>query len=118
MKLTKILIEYSSAFLEIAGVAIIVVGVLTASGRVVVSFWKHGKMEEVYDQFRKQVGKSILLGLEFLVGADIIKSTAIEPSFTSVGILAVIVLIRTFLSFTLELEMNGKWPWQIRSGKE
>jgi uncharacterized membrane protein len=53
-----------------------------------------------------------LLGLEFLVAADIIRTVAVTPTFRSVGVLAVIVVIRTFLSFSLELEITGRWPWQ------
>jgi uncharacterized membrane protein len=65
-----------------------------------------------YRSYRQLLGRSILLGLELLVAADIIRSVAITPTFESVGVLAVIVLIRTFLSFSLELEISGRWPWQ------
>jgi uncharacterized membrane protein len=58
------------------------------------------------------VGRAILLGLEFLVGGDIIRTVAVSPTFTSVGVLALIVLVRTFLSFSLEVELDGRWPWQ------
>ena len=58
------------------------------------------------------MGRSILLGLELLVAADIIRTVAVTPTFESVGVLAIIVLIRTFLSFSLELEITGRWPWQ------
>ncbi len=66
----------------------------------------------IYSNFRRQLGHGILLGLEFLVAADIINSVAIKPTFDSVGVLGLIVLIRTFLSFTLEVEMTGRWPWR------
>jgi len=62
------------------------------------------------------VGKSILLGLELLVAADIIRSVAIDPTFASVGVLGLIVAVRTFLSWSLEVEINGKWPWQSLQG--
>jgi uncharacterized membrane protein len=68
--------------------------------------------EPSYQPYRRQIGRSILLGLEFLVAADIIRTVAVAPTFTSVGVLTVIVLIRTFLSFSLELEITGRWPWQ------
>jgi uncharacterized membrane protein len=58
------------------------------------------------------LGRSILLGLEFLVAADIIRTVAIEPTFYNVGVLALLVIIRTFLSFALGLEITGRWPWQ------
>ena len=63
-------------------------------------------------EYRQLLGRSILLGLELLVAADIIRTVAVTPTFTSVGVLAVIVVIRTFLSFSLELEITGRWPWQ------
>ena len=68
-----------------------------------------------YDFFRRRLGRAILLGLEFLVAADIIRTVAVTPSGESVAVLGGIVLIRTFLSFSLQLEMTGAWPWQQRS---
>lgn len=69
----------------------------------------------IYSEGRQILGRGILLGLEFLVAADIIHTVAVELSFGTVGVLAIIVLIRTFLSFTLELELTGRWPWQKNS---
>jgi uncharacterized membrane protein len=66
----------------------------------------------VYRSYRQLLGRSILLGLELLVAADIIRTVAVTPTLQSVAVLAVIVLIRTFLSFSLELEITGRWPWQ------
>jgi uncharacterized membrane protein len=68
--------------------------------------------EAVYRLYRQSLGRAILLGLEFLVAGDIIRTVAVSPTFTSVGVLAVIVLVRTFLSFSLEVELEGRWPWQ------
>jgi len=65
-------------------------------------------------RFRQQLGQTILLGLELLVAGDIVRTVAASPSLTSVAILAAIVLIRTFLSFSLEVEITGRWPWQKR----
>jgi uncharacterized membrane protein len=67
-----------------------------------------------YRDYRRQIGRAILLGLEFFVAADIIRTVAVDPNFRSVGVLAVIVAVRTFLSFTLEVELEGRWPWQAR----
>jgi len=67
---------------------------------------------DVYRRFREQLGRSILLGLEFLVAADIIRTGAVTPDARSVAVLGGIVLIRTFLSFSLQLEVTGYWPWQ------
>ena len=62
--------------------------------------------------YRSNLGRAILLGLEFLVAADIIGTVSIDPTFESLGSLGMIVLIRTFLSFSLEVEINGRWPWE------
>ena len=67
---------------------------------------------DAYRELRRNVGRSILLGLELLVAGDIIRTVAISPTFTSVGVLAGIVAVRTFLSFTLEVELTSRWPWQ------
>jgi uncharacterized membrane protein len=97
------------------GVAVIVVGVVVATGAAALRL-RRG--EPTYQPYRRQIGQSILLGLEFLVAADIIRTVAVEPSFTSLGVLAVIVAIRTFLSFSLELEITGRWPWQKRGAAQ
>ncbi|TFV58583.1 DUF1622 domain-containing protein [Geodermatophilus sp. DF01-2] len=70
-----------------------------------------GSREEAYPSTRRFLGRSILLGLEILVAGDIIRTVAVTPTFTSVGVLAIIVVIRTFLSFALEVELHGRWPW-------
>ncbi|MEO7663670.1 MAG: DUF1622 domain-containing protein [Candidatus Limnocylindrales bacterium] len=73
--------------------------------------------ERVYSQFRQQLGRVILLGLELLVAADIIRTVAVTPTLESVAVLGVIVLVRTFLSFSLEVELTGSWPWQRGHGE-
>jgi uncharacterized membrane protein len=72
------------------------------------------RFTDVYDTVRRRLGRGILLGLEFLVAADIIHTVAVDLSYQTVGVLAIIVLIRTFLSFTLDVELTGRWPWQQR----
>ena len=67
-----------------------------------------------YRVYRQLVGKAILLGLEFLVAGDIIRTVAVAPTFAGVGVLAILVAVRTFLSFTLDVELSGTWPWQSR----
>ena len=71
--------------------------------------------DAVYQQVRQTLGRGILIGLEFLVAADIIHTVAVELNLHTVGTLAIVVLIRTFLSFTLEVELTGRWPWQNRA---
>jgi uncharacterized membrane protein len=94
-----------------AGVATIVAGAVVAT-LVAVGAVLRRQTGTIYEVYRRRLGRSILLGLEFLVAADIISTVAVAPTFESVGILALIVLIRTFLSYSLELEITGRFPWQ------
>jgi uncharacterized membrane protein len=95
------------------GVAVVVVGIAAATV-VFVSGLRGAGFEDVYRAYRRGLGRAILLGLEFLVAADIIRTVAVSPTFKSAGILAIIVLIRTFLSMSLQVEIEGRWPWQPR----
>lgn len=98
--------------LEATGVAVIVLGALVVA---LTTGWAGLKTRDAggwYRQLRQGVGRAILLGLELLVGADIIRTVAEEPTLHSVAVLGGIVVIRTFLSFTLEVELEGRWPWQ------
>lgn len=103
-------IETVGKTIDAVGVAVIAIGALVSAAGAV-SRWRRNT-GDVYRVFRQQLGRSILLGLEFLVAADIIRTVAVTPDARSVAILAGIVLIRTFLSFSLELEVTGYWPWQ------
>jgi uncharacterized membrane protein len=97
---------------EVAGVAVLVIGSILAFGRYVVTLIRFRDGPAAYRGLRLYLGRSIVLGLELLVAADIIHSVAIDPTFASVGVLGLIVLVRTFLSWSLEVEINGEWPWQ------
>ncbi|MFO8113501.1 MAG: DUF1622 domain-containing protein [Desulfosalsimonadaceae bacterium] len=107
--------EWSIAVLELLGIGIIMIFAVyaTAYNLYLLIIW--GAKEKIFQEYRLQLARGILLGLEFLVAADIIKTVAIELTFSSVGILAVIVIIRTFLSFAIDMEITGKWPWQNQS---
>lgn len=105
-------IERLGQVMEGAGVAIIVVGAAIATTLFLYQMRRGGPVDDAYTRYRRALGRSILLGLEFLVAGDIIRTVAIAPTFRSVGILAIIVAIRTFLSLELELEIEGRWPWQ------
>jgi uncharacterized membrane protein len=104
------LLEHVGEGVDAAGVAIIVVGIVLASTTAVLQWAR--REPSIYQTYRRRLGRSILLGLEFLVAGDIIRTVAVTPTFASVGVLAIIVVIRTFLSFSLELEITGRWPWQ------
>lgn len=107
-------ITWATQGLELAGAGVIAAGAVLASVVALVRLARGADGGGIYDWYRQRLGRAILLGLELLVAADIIGTVAIEPTFRSVGVLAVIVLVRTFLSFTLELEITGRWPWQQR----
>ncbi len=96
--------------IDASGVAVIVIGGITAAVAAGLRAIQH--QSQVYQRLRQQLGRSILLGLELLVAADIIRTVAVTPTLQSVAVLAGIVLIRTFLSFSLELEITGQWPWR------
>jgi uncharacterized membrane protein len=104
--------------IEIVGIAIIVAGAAAALVRYVAERMRRKSKEDAVGDFRSDLGRSILLGLEFLVAADIIETVAIEPTLDNLAVLAGIVLIRTFLSFSLEVEIEGRWPWQRRAGED
>lgn len=108
----KTAVDFISKVIDGAGVLVVVVGLLVATGSFALTERSSGRRPLAYRLYRQQVGKAILLGLEFLVAADIIRTVAVAPTFRGVGVLAVVVAVRTFLSFTLDVELEGRWPWQ------
>lgn len=108
------LMEPVATALELFGVAVIVASVLLATIKFAYDLAGEAR-KEAYDGYRANLGRGILLGLELLVGADIIATVTAPLTWESVGLLGVIVLIRTFLSFSLETEIEGVWPWQRRA---
>lgn len=102
-------IDWIALFIEVAGVLVMVVGPIFAIWRY---FFNQHEDGSSYRTFRHDLGKAILLGLEFLVAADIIATVSTDPTMDKVLVLGIIVLIRTFLSLSLQVELEGKWPWQ------
>jgi len=100
---------------EIGGVAILVVGSLAAFVSAALSFRKVGARQS-YEAVRRNVGRAILLGLEFLIIADIVLTITVDPTLNSALALGLIVLVRTFLSFSLEVELEGALPWRRAGG--
>ncbi|QSB16802.1 DUF1622 domain-containing protein [Natronosporangium hydrolyticum] len=98
--------------IDAIGVALILFGVLLATGIFLRELRRGGAFPVAYSSYRQGLGRAILLGLEFLVAGDIIRTVAISPTFESVGVLALIVAVRTLLSFSLQVEVQGRWPWQ------
>ena len=112
MGISRQIFEYLILALEYASAGIIVFGILFSSIFSAVKFVKKTNRPEIYPSFRIMVGRCILLGLEILIAADLLRSLALQMTLQSVGLLGFIILIRTFLSFSLEVEINGRWPWQ------
>lgn len=104
--------EWSAAIVEVIGIVVITGAALYVLAAGAVGLVLGRPRAELYRHLRTYLGRGILLGLEFLVAADIIHTVAVELTLRTLGVLAVVVAIRTFLSFTLELELNGRWPWQ------
>lgn len=105
--MTREFVELAANAAEIAGVALIVGGLLLAAARCALA-----SAGERYRRCRHDMGRAILLGLEVLVAADIVRTVAFTPTLDNVFVLALVVAIRTFLSWSLALELEGRWPWQ------
>ena len=105
-------IELIVTTFELAGVAVLVFGAVVAFVRFLYFLIRFRDTSAAYRHLRLYLGRSIVVGLEILIAADIIRSVVIDPTFMSVGVLGLLVLVRTFLSWALEVEINGEWPWQ------
>jgi uncharacterized membrane protein len=102
---------------EVAGVALLVVGFVLGFAQAGIAYLRDGERASIYRTLRSFVGRTILLSLEILVAADLIRTVAVDPSLENVGSLAVIVLIRTVLSFSLDVEIEGRLPWRSAAPK-
>ncbi|MDD2901920.1 MAG: DUF1622 domain-containing protein [Syntrophales bacterium] len=108
--------SWISLGLEYVGVAIILVGAITSTSVFVYWLIKEKSLDRYYQEYRSSFGKAILLGLEFFVASDIVNTVAVGLTFKDLGMLGLLVVIRTFLSFALEVEINGQWPWKGGEG--
>lgn len=106
----KELFGYAALAMETVGVAIILFGSALVATRFVLQ--ARGRRRDAYGEFRRALGKAIILGLEFLIAGDIIRTVTVSHSLESVAVLGIIVLIRAFLSVTLEFGIEGVWPWR------
>ena len=104
-------VDRVASLFEVAGTLAMVLGALLAAVLVLRNRGTWGRA--AFKGFRQRLGRAIILGLEFLVAADILRTISTDPTLREVAILGGIVLIRTFLSFSLEVELEGRWPWQV-----
>jgi uncharacterized membrane protein len=108
-------IEIAALVIEVLAVLIIVVAIFYSTGRFFIQAAARRDIREKYEQLKIRLGRSLLLGLEILVAADIVRTVALEATLQSVAVLGLLVLIRTFLSWALVVEIEGRWPWQARA---
>ena len=104
-------LEYAGHGISLFAVAVIVIGFALAAGRYAIRFRKL-QPEEDFRQFKVELGKALTLGLEILVLADVIETITVSPTYQSLAVLAFLVVVRTVVSWTLGLEIEGRWPWQ------
>ena len=103
-------IHVAGLLVDVGGVAVILIGALVATGVYLLSVLRGQSSIQLY---RKNVGRSLLLGLEFLVGGDIIRTVSVaHPELIDVVVLGAIVVIRTVMSWAMEVEIDGRWPWR------
>ena len=109
-------VEFTGLLIEVFGVAIIVFGLVFATGRLlsqVIGNTGENRMQS----YKYNIGRILILGLEILVAGDVAKTVALEPTIERVGALGLLVLIRTFLGWSLVVEIEGRWPWQSKARK-
>lgn len=111
-------VELVGKGVDAVGIAIVVVGSVSALLPYLWSVAHRQQPLEAYRKIRRRLGRAILLGLEFLVAGDIIRTVAVAPTPRGVSVLGIIILIRTFLSISLEVEIEGRWPWARTSRTE
>ena len=111
--------EWAALGIEILGALIIVAGVMrVAITRGTVGYLFQLDKPGAYESYKHQMGRSLLLGLEFLVAGDVVRTVALEPTLNNVAVLGLLVLVRTFLGWSLAVEIEGCWPWQARVEKD
>ena len=115
VEMIRAVFEWAALLIEVLGAGIIVAGVIkVAITRGTIRYLFQLGQPGAYENYKHQLGKTLLLGLEFLVAADVVRTVALEPTLTNVAVLGLLVLIRTFLSWSLTVEIEGRWPWQSR----
>jgi uncharacterized membrane protein len=115
----RAVIEWAALGIEILGALVIVAGVIkVAITRGTVRYLFQLDKPGAFERYKHQMGRSLLLGLEFLVAGDVVRTVALEPTLINVAVLGLLVLVRTFLSWSLAVEIEGRWPWQGRSDKD
>ncbi len=105
-------IEFGGLIIDALGSAVILIGIVWGLLTWVRDRFRLTDRREAFKNCRQRIGRAIVLGLEILVASDIIHTVAVEPTFTNAGVLAVLIVVRTFISWTLVLDLEARWPWQ------
>ena len=105
-------IESGGLIIDAFGAAVILVGIVWGLAAWARDRLKHSDRRKAFQACRQRIGRAIVLGLEILVASDIIHTVVVEPTFTNAGVLAVLIVVRTFISWTLILDLEARWPWQ------
>ena len=111
---TRNLVEMAVLGVAVLAVIVILVAILFGTCRYIFHFLS--RVPESYDHYRAQLGKALLLGLQLLVAADVVRTVALEPTLENVLVLGLLVLVRTFLSWSTVVEIEGRWPWGTNPG--
>jgi uncharacterized membrane protein len=108
-------IDTAAVAMEVFAILVIVAGIVIGAARFIRVLVRRGEPQPAYDRFKAFMGRTLLLGLEILVAADVVRTVALDPTMDNIVILGILVLIRTFLSWSLVVEIEGRWPWQKQS---
>jgi uncharacterized membrane protein len=108
-------IEYVALAIEAVAIIIIVAAVVRGTFSYVRDILRRPPVSGAYARYKESLGLGLLLGLEILIAADVIRTIALEPTFTSIGVLGLLVVVRTFLSWSIVVEIEGRWPWEQRT---
>jgi uncharacterized membrane protein len=111
-------VEYVSIAIEVLAVAIITAAIAYATASYLAARLGHRADSGTYGIYRRRIGEALLLGLEILVAADVVRTVILYPTLESVAVLGVLVLIRTSLTWSLVVEMEGRWPWRAEPRHE
>jgi uncharacterized membrane protein len=109
-------IEQAALGIEVLAVVVIVIAIVFGTGRYLLHL--NSRRDDAYEAYKSHLVKALLLGLEFLVAADIVRTVALQATLQNVAILAALVVVRTFLSWSLVVEVDGRWPWQASSRRQ
>lgn len=114
-----LIIEWAALGIELLAIAVIVSAVvILAVQRGTVRYLFQLEKPGAFERYKHQLGKALLLGLELLVAADVVRTVALEPTVSNLVVLALLVFVRTFLSWAMSVEIEGRWPWQARASSD